>query len=184
MSLISLLKQDDDTDQEISDEENEDYGVSTLHSNIKDNHFDQQHEDLLPGQACRDKSLGTPKVPLPKKRTCADTVIACLLLPNSPISAVSIAPRLLNNQQSTFLNKRSESDHVPSSQALPLRKSGGDHNVPQPKPSAEQILPQHQKATCEMAKMLQWATFAGYPAAVRVTTWTGILVLIQNCQGT
>jgi len=63
-----------------------------------------------------------------------------------------MAPPILNGQKSTLLNKLSESDHAPSTQALPLRKSSGDQNVPQPKVSADQNVPRHQKATCEVAK--------------------------------
>jgi len=44
MSPISLLKQDDDTDQEISDDESEDPGESTLSSGIKEDNLDHQQE--------------------------------------------------------------------------------------------------------------------------------------------
>jgi len=44
MSPISLLKQDDDTDQEISDDESEDPGESTLSSRIKEDNLDHQQE--------------------------------------------------------------------------------------------------------------------------------------------
>jgi len=63
-----------------------------------------------------------------------------------------MAPPLLKHQKSTILNKLSESDRAPSTQALPLCMSSGDQNVPQPKASADQNVPQHQKATLEVAK--------------------------------
>ena len=63
-----------------------------------------------------------------------------------------MAPPLLKRQKSSLLNKLSESDRAPSTQALPRRKSSGDQNVPQPKASADQNVPQHQKATFEVAK--------------------------------
>jgi hypothetical protein len=63
-----------------------------------------------------------------------------------------MAPPLLKRQKSTLLNKSSESDHAPATQVLLLRKSSGDHNVPQPKTSADQNVLQHQKATLEVVK--------------------------------
>ena len=81
------MKQDDDTDQDICDDESEgesqDTGESTLPSYIEENNLDHQQEVLLVGQACWDKSLQTTRVPLPKKWSCPDTVIARPLLPNS-----------------------------------------------------------------------------------------------------
>ena len=63
-----------------------------------------------------------------------------------------MAPPLLKRQKSFLLNKSCESDRAPSTQALPLHKSGGDQDVPQPKSSADQNIPQHQKTTFEVAK--------------------------------
>jgi hypothetical protein len=57
MSPLSLLQQDDDTNQELSDVAIEDPGESTLLSNIEDGDLDHQQQVLLLGQACRDKSL-------------------------------------------------------------------------------------------------------------------------------
>jgi len=152
MSLILLLKHGDDTDQELSDDESEYPGESTLLSDIKEDDLDHQQEVLLLGQAHRDKSLRTTRVPLPKKRSCANTVIARPPLPNPRNAAGVMAPPLLKCQKSTLLNKLSESDRAPSTQVLPLRMSSGDQNVPQPKASADQNVPQHQKATFEVAK--------------------------------
>jgi hypothetical protein len=57
MSPLSLLQQDDDTNQELSDDAIEDPGESTLLSNIEDSDLDHQQEVLLSGQACWDKPL-------------------------------------------------------------------------------------------------------------------------------
>jgi len=154
MSPISWLEQDDDTDLEIGDDESEDPGKSTLSSDIEEDNQDHQQEVLLQGQARRDMSLQSTSVPLPKKRSCANTVIARPPLPNSWNPAGAMAPPLLKRQKSTLLNKLSKSDGAPSTQALPLRKSSGDQNVPQPKASADQNVPQHQKATFEVVKRI------------------------------
>jgi hypothetical protein len=76
-------------------------------------------------------------VPPPKKRSRADTVIARAPLPNLRHPARAIAPPLLKCQKSV-INISHESDVV---QALPLPKASGDDNIPQ-----------HQKATFEVAK--------------------------------
>jgi hypothetical protein len=63
-----------------------------------------------------------------------------------------MAPPLLKHQKSTLLNQLSKSDGAPSTQALLLFKSNGDQHFPQPKASADQNIPQQQKATFEVAK--------------------------------
>jgi len=150
------MTQDDDTDQDISDGEsdceNDDTEESTLSSDIEEDDLDHQQEVLLLGQALRDKSLRTERVPLLKKRSRADTVIARPPLPNSRKPPGSMAPSLLKCQKSALLNKSSKSDRAPSAQALLQPKSSGDQNAPQPKASADQNVPQHQKPTCEVAK--------------------------------
>jgi hypothetical protein len=150
------MMQDDDTDQDIGDDESEgeseDTGETTLSSDIEEDDLDHQQQVLLLGQARRDKSSRTTRVPLPKKRSRADTVIARPLLPNPRKPPGSMAPPLLKRQKSALLNKSSESDRAPSAQALPQPKSSGDQNALQPKASADQNVPQHQKATFEVAK--------------------------------
>jgi len=150
------LKQGDDTDQDIGDGKSEgkseDTEESTLSSDIEEDDLDHQQEVLLLSQARRDKSLRTTRVPLPKKRSCADTVIARPLLPNSRKPPGSIAPPLLKRLKSALLNKSSESDRAPSAQVLPQPKSSGNQHAPQPKASADRNVPQHQKATFEVAK--------------------------------
>jgi hypothetical protein len=150
------MMQDDDTDQDIGDDESEgeseDTWETTLSSDIEEDDLDHQQQVLLLGQARRDKSLRTTRVPLPKKRSRADTVIARPLLPNPRKPPGSMAPPLLKRQKSALLNKSSESDRATSAQALPQPKSSGDQNALQPKASADQNVPQHQKATFEVAK--------------------------------
>ena len=150
------MKQDDDTDQDIGDGESEgrseDTRESTLSSDIEEDDLDHQQEAVLLGQAPQDKSLRTTRNPLPKKRSHADTVIACPLLPNSRKSPGSVAPPLLKCQKSALLNESFESDHAPSAQALPPPETSGDQSAPQPMASADQNVPQHQKATFEVVK--------------------------------
>jgi len=138
------MNRDDATDQEIGDDESEYTGESTLSSDIEADDLDHQQEVLHLGQARQDKSLRTTRVPLPKERSRADTVIARPPLPNSPNLPAAMAPPLLKRQKSALLNKFSESDRAPSSRALVLpSKSSGDQNIPQPKASSDQNVPQH-----------------------------------------
>jgi len=157
MSPISLLMQDNDPNQLLRDDESEHPRESTLSSDIQRHDFDHQQQILLLGQSSQDKLLQNARVPLPKKRSRADSVIARPPLPNSRNPARAKAPPLLKRQKATLLNKLSESDCAPSTQAMPLRMSSGDQNVPQPKASADQNILQHQKATFEAAKRLMEA---------------------------
>jgi len=125
---IIMIKQDDnDTDQEISENESEDLGESTLSTDIEEDYLDNQQEVLHLDQAHGDKTIRTTRVPPPKKRSRADTVIARTSLPNLRHPAGAMAPVLFKHQKPTF-NISRESDIVP---ALPLPKAAGDQNVPQ-----------------------------------------------------
>jgi len=149
VQAIILMKQDDDdTDREISNDESEDPRQSTLSSNIEEDDLDIRQEVLHLNQAYRDKTIRTAEVPLPTKRSCADTVIARAPLPNLRHPAGAIAPPLLKCQKSV-INISHESDVV---QALPVPKAGGDQNVPQPKAGGDYNVSQHQMATFEVAK--------------------------------
>ena len=148
-AIILMKQDDDDTDREISENECEDLGESTLSSDIEEDDLDNQQEVLHLDQARRDKTIRTTRVPPPKKRSRADTVIARTSLPNLRHPAGAMVPPLLKRQKST-INISRESDIV---QALPLPKAGGDLNVPQQKPGGgDHNVPQHQKATFEVAK--------------------------------
>jgi hypothetical protein len=150
-AIIHMKQDDDDTDrEEISDDESEVLGESTLSSDIEEDDLDNQQEVLHLDQARRDKIIRTTRVPQPKKRNRADTVIARTSLPNLRHPAGAMAPPLLKRQKST-VNILRESEIVPA-QALPLPKAGGDHSVPQPKAGGDHNVPQHQKATFEVAK--------------------------------
>jgi len=82
-AIILLLKQDDDdTDWEISEDESEDPGESTLSSDIEEDDLDNQQEVLHLDQVHREKTIRTTRVPLPKKRSGVDTVLAHTSLPN------------------------------------------------------------------------------------------------------
>jgi hypothetical protein len=135
----------DKTNQEIGDDDSEDTGESTISSNIKEDGLDYQQDVLHLGQACRDKSFRTTIVPLQKKRSCADTVIARPQFPNSRnLPAAMAPPPLLKHQKSSLLNRLSESDRAPSARALVFpNKLRGDQNSPQPEASSDQSVPQH-----------------------------------------
>jgi len=147
------MYQDDETEEEIGDDDSDDTGESTLSSDIAEDYLDHQQEVLHLAQVRQDKSSRTTWAPLPKKRSCADTVIARPPLPNSRNLPAAMAPPLLKRQKSSLLNKLFESDCAPSARALVLpNMSSGDQNIPQPKASSDQNLPQHQKGTFEVAK--------------------------------
>jgi len=152
MSPVSLLKQDDDTDQVISDDNCEDHTESNISYDIDEDDSNHQQEVWLLCQVRQDRLSQPTRVPLRKTQSCADTVVACPPLPNSRNPAVAMTPALLKHQKSTLLNKLSDSHHTPWSKALPLHMSSADQNVPQPKTSAAQNVPQQQTATFEIAK--------------------------------
>jgi len=55
MPLILLVKEDTNTNQEISDDKTEDTRESTWSSNIEQDDFDHQQFVLVLGQGCQDK---------------------------------------------------------------------------------------------------------------------------------
>jgi len=148
--MICMKQDDDDTNREISNDNSEVPGESTLSSDIKEDDLDNQQEILHQEQARYDKTLPMTTVPLPKKRNRADTVIACTSLPNLCHAARAIAPPLLKRQKSTIEIFRM-SEIVPS-QALPLPKADGDRSVPQPEAGGDHNVPQHPYATFEVVK--------------------------------
>jgi len=147
------MYQDDETNKEIGDDGSEDTGEFTLSSDIEEDDLDHQQEVLHQGQVRRDKSLHTTRIPLRKKWNRANTVIPHPSLPNSRNLPAAMAPPPLKHQKSSLLNNLSESDCAPSARALVLpNKSSGLQNIPQPKASSDQNVPQHQKATFEVVK--------------------------------
>jgi len=152
ISPISSTNQNNKTNQEIGEDDPEDTRVSTLSADIKEADLDHQQKVLHLGQARQDNSLSIRRVPLPTKWCRADTVLAQLPLPISRNQLAAMAPPLLKHQKSLLLNKLSESDCALSTQALVSpNKSIGDQNIPQPKASCDQNVPQHQKPTCKVA---------------------------------
>ena len=144
-----MKQDDDDVHREISENESQHFGESTLSSDIEEDDLDIRQEVLRLDQVRHDKTIRTTRVPPPKNLSRADTVIAPTSLPNLRHPARAMAPPLLKRQKST-INISRESDIV---QALPLPKAGGDHNMPQQKPGGgDHNVPQHQKATFEVAK--------------------------------
>jgi len=155
-AIFQMNKDHDDNDpEEISNDDSEDTGGSTMLSDIEEDNLDNQQEVLNLDQVRRDKIIRTTRVPLPMKQNCADTVITRTSLPNLRHPAESMAPPLLKRQKST-LNILHKSDIVPT-QALLLPNIGGDHSVPQPKAGGDHYVPQHQKATFEVSKQFMQA---------------------------
>jgi hypothetical protein len=145
-----LMKQDDnDTDREISENESDVVGASTMSSDTEDDDLNLNQEVIQLDLERRDKTIRPRRVPATKKRIRADIVIARTSLRNLRHPARVMAPTLLNRQKSTS-NLSNDSD---IGQALPLPKDGGDKNVFQQKPGGgDHNVPQHQKATFEVAK--------------------------------
>jgi len=156
MSTNSSLQQCHDTDPDNgnyeSEGEYEDTIESTWSTDIGEDDFDHQQELLPLGLVYRDKLLRTTRVLLQNKRSHVDTFVACPLLSNSRKSLGSMAPPLLKHQKSALLNTSSKSDRVLSSQTLPQSKWSGHQDVPHLKARADSHVPQHQKATVEVAR--------------------------------
>ena len=150
-AIIHMKQDDDDTDrEEISDEDSRDTVQSTLPCDIEEDNLDNPQDVLHQDQVRCDMIIRTTRVPLPKKRNCADTVIAHTSHPNLRHPAGAMAAPLLKRQKST-INVLRQFDTVPA-QALPLPKAGGDNSVPQPKAGGDHNVPQHQMATFEVVK--------------------------------
>jgi hypothetical protein len=98
-ATILMKQDDDDIDREISNDVCEDLGESTLSSGIEEEDLGIRRKVLHLDQARRDKTIRTTRVPPPKKRSCADTVIARAPLPNLRHPARAIAPPLLKRQR-------------------------------------------------------------------------------------
>jgi hypothetical protein len=75
-AIILMRRDADDTDREISNDEIQGTRASTQSSDIEEDHLDIVQEVLHLDQTLRDKTLETTRVPLPKKRSHANTVIA------------------------------------------------------------------------------------------------------------
>ena len=152
--VINLMKQDDDDiDREISNDKSEDFGEFTLSSNIEVDDLDKRQEVLHPDQARHDETIRTTRVPLPKKRSSANIVIANTPLPNPRHLVGAIAAPLLKCQKSA-INISRESDIV---QKLVIPKAGGDQNVPPPKAGGDRNIPQHQMDTFEIVNQFMEA---------------------------
>jgi len=147
------MKQIDDMDEEIGDDENSNTEESILSLDINQDILNQSLDFLLLDEPHNDNTVWTTGVPLPKISTHGDTVIAHAPLQNSRNPAGAIAPPLLKCQKSTLHNKLCKS-HCPTAQAHPPPKSSGDQNVPNPKASGVQNVPQYHWVSFEVAKRL------------------------------
>jgi len=110
-AIILMKQNNDDTDWKISNDQREDPRESTLSSDIDEDDLDNWQEVLHLDPAHRDNTLQTTRIPLPKKRRRADTVIFHTPLPNLRHPVGAIAPPLLKCQKST-VNISSKSDVV------------------------------------------------------------------------
>jgi hypothetical protein len=82
-AIIQTKQDDDDTDlEEINDDPSEHAGWSTWLSDIEEDDLDNKEKILHLAQARRDNITQARRVPHPKKRNPAETVIACTSLPN------------------------------------------------------------------------------------------------------
>jgi hypothetical protein len=100
---IMLMKQADyDTDREISNDESDHPGQSTLSADIEEDNLDIRQEVLHLDQARRDQTIRTSRVPPPKKRSRADTVMALAPLPNLQHPAGAIAAPFLKQEKSVI----------------------------------------------------------------------------------
>jgi hypothetical protein len=145
-ALILMKHDDDDIDWEISNDEHEDSGESTMSSDIEEDDMDIRQDVLHLDQAHHDKTIQTTRVPLRKKRSCADTVIARAPLPNLRHPARATTPLLFKRQKSV-INISCESDLV---EALPLPNVRGDQNVPQPKAGGDHNIPVSTPSVCPL----------------------------------
>jgi len=105
MHPMSLMKQDDHSNQEITDDQSLCTGECPVSSDIEDYNLDQQHKGLLLCKALQDKSLRTKWVPLEMNRSHADTVTARSLLSIPWQPAGEMAPPLLKCPKATLLNQ-------------------------------------------------------------------------------
>jgi len=154
LSPMSWIKQDYDTDQEISDGDSQDIRESTISSNINEANLNCQEEFPLLGQVCLDMLLHTTMFPLPMEFSQADTLIACPPLPNSQNPPGVMAPWMLKRQKSSLLNRSSKTDHALSAQMLPLPKASGDWNVPQQQLAIFEVLRRFMEAMVVMRTRL------------------------------
>jgi hypothetical protein len=152
-AIIPMKQDDDDIDrEEISHDDSEDAGEFTLSSIIEEADLDNQQEVLHLDQAGCDKILPTTMVPLPKKRTRADTIIAHTSLPNLRHPAGAMARPLLKRQMST-MNITRKSDLVPAQASVSNGSSFG---------------PRGYYRSVWQQSCLVTATGPGNPPAVRV----------------
>jgi hypothetical protein len=152
--IILMEQDDDDTDQKLSNDESKVLSESTISSDIEEDNLVNLQEVLHLGQVRHDKTIQTTSVQLPMKQSCANTVITHTPLRNLRHPVGAIAPPLFKHQKSA-INISYESDIV---QTLPLLQANGDQNVNQPKASGDHNVPQHPKATFEIAKWFIEAT--------------------------
>jgi hypothetical protein len=94
-----MKQNDDDPDLEISNDEGEDPGQSTLSSDVEEDDFDIRQAVLHLDQARHDKTIRTTRVPPPKKRSRSNTFIAPPPLPILGHPAGVIAPPLRKRQK-------------------------------------------------------------------------------------
>jgi len=139
-AMIIINQNDDDTDWEIRNDECVNSQESTASSHIKNDDLDIQQEVSHLVQARRDKTIQSTNVPLAKKQSHANTVIARIPLPNlrHPVGAI-ISPVLKRGSSAIYI--ACEANVV---QVHLLPKGSEDYKVPQPKASGDDKVSEHQ----------------------------------------
>lgn len=140
ISPISVLKQDNDTYQEIGNGKSEGTRESTLLSEIQVDNLNYEVEVLLLGHTCRVNLIWPTRVPLRMKWSHGIRIIALPWHPRSRNSARVTAPPSLTHHMSPLLIKLSESDHAPLTQVLLLPKYCAVQNVLHPKTGGDQTI--------------------------------------------
>jgi len=145
--------QDDNTNQQISNGESENTRQSNEYFDIKEYNLDHQQMVLLVGLARWKWPFIHYQSSTVKGTKPSNSLIFRLPLPRYWIPDGAMVLQLHKLQISTHLNELSKSNHTPTGKALPLCKSHGEQNLPQPKASGTQNVSQHQHATIEIAKL-------------------------------
>jgi len=153
MSPNSVMKQNDNTEQEIDTGKCEGTRESILLSDIDGDFIDHQQEVLLLCQVHQNMSLQSTNIQQSEKGIHTNTLIAHPHFRNSQNPAVDTLPPKFRLQWSMLLNELCKSDLASPIHVLQLSKSTRDLHVSQPKASGDYNGPQYCKATFEVMKM-------------------------------
>ena len=149
-TMILMKQNDDNTDREISENESEDPGESTLSSDIKQDDFGQPAGGPIsrPG-ALRYNNMNNKGSSTKGTEPCGHCHCHHFTC-KSATFGWGHRTTIAQVAKST-IDILCESDVVPA-QAIPLLKAGGAQRVPQPEASRDHNVYQHQMVTVEVAK--------------------------------